>query len=86
MAARNIALGQRVKDSITGFTGTVTGLVSYIAGCDQALVAPDVDKQGKLADSAWFDTVRLEVTKMTPIKLPGVALQPIGSDRPAPRR
>jgi len=53
-------LGITVKDKITGFTGTVTGFVQYLSGCNQGLVAPSVDKDGKFAESQWFDEQRLE--------------------------
>jgi len=53
--------GRKVKDRITGFSGVVTGVVFYISGCHQALVAPGVDKDGKVQDSHWFDVQRLEV-------------------------
>jgi len=53
-------LGITVKDKITGFTGTVTGFVQYLSGCNQVLVVPSVDKEGKLGDAHWFDEQRLE--------------------------
>lgn len=30
--------GQTVKEKITGFQGVITGVVSYITGCNQYLV------------------------------------------------
>lgn len=54
-------LGYKVKDRITGFTGVVTGQVKYISGCNQALVVPAVDKDGKLVEGQWFDEQRLDV-------------------------
>ena len=35
-------LGIKAKDSITGFQGVITGKVSYLTGCDQYLLAPEV--------------------------------------------
>jgi hypothetical protein len=58
-----IQLGSKVKDKITGFTGIVTGIVTYITGCSQALIAPPVDKQGKRPEGEWIDLQRLEVDK-----------------------
>ena len=37
----------------------VTGYVQYITGCNQALVVPPVDKEGKKPDGHWFDEQRL---------------------------
>jgi hypothetical protein len=51
--------GIEVKDKITGFKGIVTGKCSYITGCDQYLVQPEVDKEGKSEDPKWIDEPRL---------------------------
>jgi len=81
-----IELGNKVEDKVSGFTGVVTGIVDYITGCRQALVAPRLDKDGKRVDSEWFDVQRLEV------RVSGDALNLIerapatpGADTPAPR-
>jgi len=62
-------LGIRVRDRITGFAGVVTGEVTYISGCNQALVTPPVDEKGQLRDAQWFDVQRLERTDETVIEL-----------------
>jgi hypothetical protein len=63
-------LGLTVKDTITGFTGIVTGYVQYLTGCNQALVVPKVGKDGRPIDGHWYDEQRLEVdTKKKPIKI-----------------
>lgn len=54
-------LGLTLRDKVTGFTGIATGHVTYITGCDQLLLVPPVDKDGKLQESQWFDTQRCEV-------------------------
>jgi hypothetical protein len=41
-----IKLGSNVKDRITGFSGIVTGFVTYLSGCNQALVIPNVATDG----------------------------------------
>jgi hypothetical protein len=53
-----IALGKKVKDSITGFAGIVTGRVEYLTGCRQYVVASK-SKGGKTGDAMWFDEDRL---------------------------
>jgi len=50
-------LGFTFRDRITGFEGIATGHVSYITGCDQLLLVPPVDGDGKVRDSQWFDTI-----------------------------
>lgn len=71
-----IKLGIEVKDKITGFKGTVTGYVTYLTGCNQALVVPKVGKDGAAKDAAWFDEQRLvqigtKVTKLDNSKARG---------------
>ena len=61
--------GVSVQDKITGLSGRVTGYTSYITGCDRALVAPPVDKEGKHVDGRWFDVNRLVVVDPTPISI-----------------
>ena len=50
-----IELGMKVKDKVSGFQGIVTGVASYLTGCDRACVesetAPD--------KSFWIDFPRL---------------------------
>jgi hypothetical protein len=65
-----IKLGSKVKDTITCFGGVVTGFVTYISGCNQALVVPEVGKEGTFKRAKWFDEQRLEIDqKFIPIKL-----------------
>ena len=54
-----IKLGCTAVDQVTGFRGVVTGIVQYLTGCNQALLIPKVDKDGKAMDGAWFDIQRL---------------------------
>jgi len=61
MAEEQIRLGVEVKDKVTGLRGIITGYTKYINGCVQWLVKPPVDKDGKLVDGCWIDTVQLEV-------------------------
>ncbi len=55
-----IALGQKAKDKISGFTGTITGHSEYITGCDQYCIAPE-SESNKLESSQWFDEGRIQV-------------------------
>jgi len=63
-------LGSYYKDKITGFSGTAVGHVEYLTGCNQTLVVPKVDSEGKLRNGEWFDDQRLElVVAETPVRL-----------------
>ncbi|MFL5327383.1 MAG: hypothetical protein ACJ8C4_00580 [Gemmataceae bacterium] len=77
-------LGIRVKDKITGFVGVVTGFVQYISGCNQVLVAPPVDKDGKRIDSEWFDVQRLERVDDSKVTLDNA--DHAGADSEPPKR
>jgi hypothetical protein len=78
-------LGCTFKDSVTGFTGVATGIVHYVTGCDQLLLVPPVDSDGKLRDSAWFDVQRCELLPGLPqIKVDNS--QSTGPDKEAPKR
>lgn len=65
----NIILGKHVTDLITGFKGVVVGHVEYLSGCNQCLVVPPVDKDGKLQEGQWFDDQRLKLSEGEPISL-----------------
>ncbi len=58
MSVFRIALGAKIKDSITGFSGVVTGRAEYITGCRQYLVTAKGTK-GKRGEHEWFDEDRL---------------------------
>lgn len=58
MANFKIALGTKVKDSVTGFAGVVTGRADYVTGCRQYLVSAKGTKS-KTGETGWFDEGRL---------------------------
>jgi len=63
-----ISLGDKAKDVVTGFEGTVTGHCQYLTGCDQYVLTPPA-REGKIIDSGWFDENRIEVIKKDTVKL-----------------
>ena len=87
---RRYEFGVWVKDQITGFTGVVTGFVRYISGCDQYVVQPVVDPDGKFVDGHWFDEARLLPYGLTKIVLEdpqaAASSREKGADGPAPLR
>lgn len=54
-------LGMKVRDKATGFTGVVTTVSFDLYSCIQALVQPEVNSEGNLPQSAWFDVNRFMV-------------------------
>lgn len=59
-------LGFKVRDVVTGFSGTVTSVSFDLYGCVQAIVSPEF-KDGKIGDSHWFDLKRLKVESADPV-------------------
>lgn len=60
-------LGMRVEDRVSGFKGIVTSIGFDLYGCIQAVVNPGVDKDGKPAESHWFDVGRLTLMNNKPV-------------------
>lgn len=77
-------LGITVKDKVTGFSGTVTGFVQYLSGCNQVLVVPKVGKDGSFKEAQWFDVQRIERVGKTKVALDNGKTP--GFDHAAPKR
>ena len=77
-------LGSTVKDTITGFEGRAVGFTEYITGCNQILVQPPLDKDGKWVESHWIDESRLKAD--TGIQIRIESDEHPGFDKPAPKR
>jgi len=76
-----LEIGKKYRDKITGFEGVCTGRVTYISGCNQALIAPPA-KDGAFVDVQWFDEQRLEGVTGPAIKLDNVAAPGFGPQAP----
>lgn len=78
-----VEFGRLYEDDITGFRGKCTGFVRYISGCDQVLLQPGLDKDGKLQKGEWYDDDRLiDVEVQERVERTSRR----GSDAPAPVR
>ena len=55
MMGKEIQLGDRVKDKITGFTGIAVSRTEYINGCVQYTVAPKVKKGNEIQEAMDVD-------------------------------
>jgi len=58
-----IKIGDKVRDKITGFEGTVTADIKYMYGCRQFQVTPDVDENGNQRKHDWIDEPQLKLIK-----------------------
>lgn len=57
-----VKLGDKARDTITGFTGTVTSRHEYLNGCVRVTLTPNVlTPDGKMLDTPAFDVDQLEV-------------------------
>jgi len=62
--APKVKFGRLYRDDLTGYEGRCAGFTSYISGCDQVLLVPKVDKDGKHQYGHWFDDDRLVDVKL----------------------
>ena len=62
-------IGQKVRDRVTDFTGIIVAHCTYISGCDQFQIQPEVSDNGFWIDPLWLDGARLEVVNSEPITL-----------------
>jgi len=56
-------LGDDIKDTVTGFRGTITARIEYLNGCIQYCVEPKVGKEMKMEKHHWIDEGQIELTK-----------------------
>lgn len=56
-----VNLGDKVKDTVSGFIGIVVSEHNYLNGCKRVTVQPAIDKDKKLPESQTFDEPQLKV-------------------------
>ena len=56
-----VNLGDKVKDTVSNFTGIAVSCHTYLNGCNRITVQPSVDKNKKLPESQTFDEPQLKV-------------------------
>lgn len=85
MADKEIQLGDRVKDRISGLVGIVTAKSEYMNGCRRFGVQPEkLTKDGAVAADTWFDEPQLQLVKKSvhlAIPIGIVARSPIAQAR-----
>lgn len=74
-----IALGDRVKDQISGFCGIVVAITVWLNGCRRITIQPEAMHEGKLLENQTFDEHTIMV--IAPAVFPSSASQP---DSPTP--
>ena len=86
-----IALGDRVKDKISGLSGICIGITDWIYGCRRVSVQPEQSKDGVpvasfCGDEPQFWVVDAGVITATPPPVPNAPPTPSGGPRPDPSR
>ncbi|KKM13316.1 hypothetical protein LCGC14_1717390 [marine sediment metagenome] len=85
---KKIELGDKVKDTITGFIGIAVARIEFINGCIQYQVAPKVIKGGKFPEDVYIDkgSLIVLVPKNKPKKVKKPKRRPPGGpSRPGKR-
>jgi len=74
--------GDKVRDTVTNFEGTVTAIAFYMNGCVRYQVQPALTKdKTQHPDSVMFDEQQLELVKVKQVKIIK-PIDPPGGDRP----
>jgi hypothetical protein len=86
MSTHQIELGDEAKDSITGFSGVVVAITTWLNGCRRIAIQPKkLDKDGKPRDNQTFDVEQVVLVKAA--KKPEAALlRKVGGPFPSPVR
>ena len=74
-------LGDVLKCTVTGYTGTVICRNEWLNGCVQYCLKSKVDKDGKIQEGEWFDEGQLALKKAKPKPKP----KPVRSGGPTSR-
>jgi len=69
MSKKTVELGDSVRDSVSGFTGIVTGMTEFLHGCFRCGVTPQKLHDNKPIPAEWFDEPQLVVVKAKVIKV-----------------
>lgn len=57
----DIKLGDKARDTISGFSGVVIAITEWLNGCRRITIAPTELKEGKRIDSDTFDAEQVEL-------------------------
>lgn len=74
--------GDRVKEKISGFTGTITGTCFYLTGCNQYLITAAPKDEFSEPVGLWYDEGRLDLVKELVVTAAEVEGEDPGCDIP----
>ncbi len=84
MEPTKVGLGDRARDTITGFQGIVIGITDWLANCRRIGIQPEELKDGKPLEAVWFDEPHVELVGSTAHSI--AAAPATGGPMPAPTR
>lgn len=61
--SNNLALGDKVKDNVTGFTGIIVAETKFLNGCIRYGIQSDKLKDGLPTEAQWFDAPQISLVK-----------------------
>ena len=64
--SKNIKLGDKVRDNISGLEGIAVARTEWLHGCIRIAVQPEA-KDNKVPDSVTFDEPQLKLVKKIPV-------------------
>lgn len=74
----SVELGDKVKDSITGFVGIAVAVTKWIHGCDRIAVQPQgVKEDGQPYEACNFDVLQLVVVEKAVVKPSNASSEPV---------
>jgi hypothetical protein len=76
-----IGLGDRAKDTITGFEGIVMARLENLTGCNQVFIQPTTVSKDEIKAGVWVDIERVESVAKDAVSIKS---RPTGSDIPLP--
>ena len=80
---KEVTLGNKVRDIVTGFEGIAISRIEYLNGCIQYGVKPKVNKDGKHLDVEYIDQEQIEViSKGVTAKVTKLTSDTPGGDQP----
>lgn len=75
-----LKLGDKAKDQISGFTGTIVAITEWLNGCRRITIQPSALHDGKPVENATFDAEQIEKVeegpKLDPTRTGGPSIAP----------
>lgn len=63
----SLKLGDKAKDQISEFTGTIVAITEWLNGCRRITIQPSALFEGKPVDSSTFDAEQIEKVEEGPV-------------------